>query len=195
MLAAVDEFWIAVGAIGSIVGGIGAAAGGIFAWRAARASERTSREARDALAAAVEPEPWIELTSHPRSRDDPGPPSPQRLAIRIINMDRWMAVDLEAEAVFANGQRFREHRAELGPFAVPPSGGVHEDWSVSLRDITDEWPGAEREPVELLLRYSDAQRVARYELTQTAHVRHRAVVGDVAYAETEPGEARKRRLH
>jgi hypothetical protein len=41
--------WDVVAALGAALGGLGAAVGAIAAWRAAVASERTSREARDAL--------------------------------------------------------------------------------------------------------------------------------------------------
>jgi hypothetical protein len=173
--------WAAVGGIGSLLGA-GAA------WRAALASERTSREAREALAHAIEPDPLVEVLQAAR---DPANPRPGHTSLysRVVNMDRWTANDLELRATFADGEVIKHTKPRLEPYA--PRGD--DDWFEPIRDVTEEWPPAgPGERIEIVLRYSDSQGTARHETTLVVHV---SPVGDNALSvriDDEP--VRRRRL-
>src|SRR5207248_2669449 len=54
--------WEKATAIGTLVGGVGAGLAAFFAWRAARTSAQTSRDATDALAASLKPQVHLMVT-------------------------------------------------------------------------------------------------------------------------------------
>jgi len=166
--------WIVAGA--AVVGGIGSAAGGIFAWRAAVASGRTAREARDALAHAIAPDPKVEL--HVFATDDATPSAGDvSVFARVINLDRWPAASLELRVRFADGEPVARRRDQLDPFA--PDGPT---WWEPLRAVTSEWPPAEPEPIEVTLRYADSRDLTRYEQAMTATLRSTGASGSYAVA-------------
>ena len=160
MICASTSTWEVVAALGAAVGGLGAAVGAIAAWRAAAASERTSREARDALVHAIAPN--ADMVILPL-----GEPEAPIVTVRVVNMSRWPAHDLELRVALADGDVIAEKRAHLDSFAQ------HEDdWWVTVRQITQDWPPREApERVEAVLAYSDSRDAGRYELTLAADVR------------------------
>jgi hypothetical protein len=173
--------WEVVAAIGAGAGGIGSAVSAFFAWRSASASERTSRDARDALSHAIQPDPLIEIVQVPRDRGGP-PGQGTALTVRVVNMDRWTANDLELQVTLADGEVITSKRARLEPFA--PHG--EDDWWARVRDVSEQWPPKDHaERIEVVLRYSDAQSTARHETTLVANAR---VVGNnlTVRVEAEP---------
>jgi hypothetical protein len=118
--------------------------------------------------------------------------APWLFMLRIINMERWPAVDLEAEARFADGTRVREVREQLDPWSVP--GGDGDSWLMALREVTEEWlPPSASQPMEVVLRYSDVKGLARYEQTLRVRLtRHRSV--QPPYADFDADQPIKRRL-
>src|SRR4051794_6958514 len=114
-------------AVWEAVGAIAAAAGAGAAWRAALASQRTSEDAREALAVGIEPQLSVVVFQPTREVDAPMP-SPTRMALVVLNSARWPAADLDLTITYADGDRVHERNALLDPMTE------ERDWILPLRD-------------------------------------------------------------
>jgi hypothetical protein len=165
--------WEPVAALATVAS---AAIGAVAAWnsrRAALASERTSREAREALVVALEPELQVEFV-----------PVGSHVELRVIDMGRWGANELEAEVTFADRERKLARRARLEPFSAD------DDWWIPLRTVTAEWPPRQAvEQIEAAVRFLDTRSIARYQHTVTAQLR-----GGDGLPDVESTASQQRRL-
>lgn len=151
-MIAATHWYEVIGALGAAVGGLGAAVGAVAAWRAASASQSTSRDALEALALAIVPALEVDFAVQPKGNLHAG-----AWTARIRNVSqRFAANDIVFEAEFADG--LAAHRAfeHLGPgeyrtltmreIAMPPGGPTPAEAGTSA-----------------LIRYSDERNIARYE--------------------------------
>lgn len=147
------------------VGAIAAAAGSIAAWRAAVASERTSRDALLALALAIRPH--VEVVIMGYTRGDPSGPmkSRQRFLAHAYNTSReWDALDVEVEVEFRDGRRVQERCERLAPSgdAKPRPFPEGDYFEVDLGEPLG--PQSIHEAVRrVTVRYFDSRRICRYE--------------------------------
>lgn len=135
------------------LGAMATTAGAVFAWRAAKASERTGRNAMMTLAAAIQPEVecrWVREAS-------------------IVNTGTWDAVDLQVEFVFATGEK-THHTRDLLVGGRPRRG---EAPGYGGAEVVTYPPEAMWKPLEDLdpssidratVWYWDAHRLSRYRL-------------------------------
>jgi hypothetical protein len=138
MLLAPTPCTKSTGALGAAVGGVGAAIGAGAAWRAAKASQATSRDALEALAVGIRPRVRIAVRQIPLRPQDPMP-GPTRLAVRVVAVGEWPAADLEVDAAALDGQQMHatsEHLDGGGEFM----GDHGPQWVVPLREVTADRP-------------------------------------------------------
>jgi hypothetical protein len=152
VICSATHWYEVVGAIGSGVGGLGAAVGAGAAWRAARDSRATSRDALDALSYAIAPTVLVETIAVPEASGEARSP----WVVRIDNTSSFAAADVTVDVVFADG-----HQADRRWERVPPGDRVE----LEMRKIDTPPGGPKKEEAgeRLVLRYSDERRIARYE--------------------------------
>jgi hypothetical protein len=152
MLSAATHWYEVVGAVGSGVGGLGAALGAGAAWRAARDSRATGRDALAALSYAIAPVLQVETLAIPETMGDARAP----WLVRIGNMSSFPAADVTIEATFTDG-----HHAERRWERVAPGDSVE----LVMREIDTPPGGPQKDEAgkQMVLRYSDERRIARYE--------------------------------
>jgi hypothetical protein len=143
--------WIV--AVAGVVAAIATATAAVAAWISARASASTSREAREALAAAIEPELVLSIGV---SVDEENP-KVDYIEVRITNVSRHSATQLETSVTY-DGGLVRKTRELLDPFSAG------DDWFVEVRELSTR----PFRPFEVVVRYSDPQGLVRYELSAAA---------------------------
>jgi hypothetical protein len=161
MLASID--WTAVAGIGSGVGGIGAAVGAVAAWRAASASQSTSRDALEALAVGIRPTLRVQFANVTRG-DGQGLPRTSQHVAWIINESEWAAADVTFEMQFRDGRVARSDNERLAPSkdVEPMKGGEHLE--IVLAEAPEGGVSFQGQAESAMLRYSDQRRIARYEV-------------------------------
>lgn len=145
--------WEKVAAAFTAVGGIGAAVSAYFSAVSSRASQATSRDAREALAVGIRPRPGYFI----QTAGDP-PAGGFRWVAVIDNDSEWGATDLEFEFRFRDGRVVRDRAERLAPEA---RGG--REWRVVLGDAQVGQP-MEKFADRAVLRFDDERGLARYEI-------------------------------
>ena len=196
MLAAA-EWWEVVGALGAAAGAIAAAVGAVAAWRAASASRATSRDALEALAVGIRPRVSVGVQQLPRQPGCPMP-GPTRLVVRVVAVGEWPARDLDLEATFGDGERFRDRREHLDaggdpmntrePQLAGPAPRRRRGNGRPRQATVIDWP----EHLAVTLRYSDSRDVARYEYGYACDLKGGGVNLAVGAASAVPTERRLR---
>jgi hypothetical protein len=149
--------WQVAGAIAGIVAALATAVAAWAAWKAASASERTSHESRHALAVALRPNVRAQV-GDPETVDGG---NGTRLVVVVQNVTEWDATDVEVEVSYRDGETIRDSTERLGSRIRDTDEGRRIRLRVEPKD---------RHPYEALsrltVRWSDAQRISRYELRQ-----------------------------
>jgi hypothetical protein len=150
--------WEIATAIAAIVAAVATAVAAVAALKAARASERTGRESRQALAVALRPNVRASFEGTPELVDGK---QRSRLLLVVQNLSEWDATDVEVEATYRDGETLRDSTERLGSRLRD----TKEERRVRLR-LEPEEGHLYEEISHLTVRWSDAQRIARYELRQ-----------------------------
>lgn len=137
--------WLA--AIFTAVGGIAGAVATFFAWRSAKASRDTGRDAREALAIAVEPEVFVGYGN-----------VAERNGFLISNGSKFDAVDVEVEVRRRDGDLVRSTRERLARSTEWDGYWIADDGTNEA--LVDPYETFE----DVVVHYWDSQHVARYEL-------------------------------
>jgi hypothetical protein len=147
---AASEIDVAVAAA-TAVGGVGAAVGAVAAWQAAKASSRTSRDALAALAVGIRPSIFADIV-----RKSPEGEAGERFAACVYaTTSEFDALDVEVDVWLANGETLSESTSRIragGWFEFPVSDPLAD--GAKVHDTVGR----------IAVRYSDARRIARYEI-------------------------------
>lgn len=142
-----------VAAVGTLVGGVAAAMAAFF-------SQRTSQEARDALAVGIEP--WVMITVATRVLGQDGH---TWAVVQVDSQNQWAATNLVMEVNDGIRQGLKTFRRKrVGP--RPPVTGrgmvLHEpEWAEPVLDV-DAMP-ASATTLTIVLRYTDERGIWRWE--------------------------------
>jgi hypothetical protein len=140
-------------AIAGVAAAVATAFAAVAAWISAKASASTSREAREALAAAIEPELSLEIGT----AVSPDDPKTAYIQVRVTNGSRHPAPDLENVVTYEGGA-VHAARELLDPYAEG------DDWFVDITEIST----SAFKPLDVIVRYSDPRVLARYALSSAA---------------------------
>jgi hypothetical protein len=177
--------WEKITSIFTAVGGLGAMIGAGAAWRAALASGRASRDARDALAASLKPQ--VQLIVNQDGQGEPvvaravvlGPLSPMGLA-------GVPASDVLIQFNLASG---RHGSSESTPILEPNLsrsaflGSAREPpyLNVVIGQPSDDWPSPEGDHATATVSFSDVRGAARYQRSTSTDLRRSAEPGLVSF--------------
>jgi hypothetical protein len=143
------DVWTVVAGLGAAVGGIGAATSALFAWRSAKASQTTSRDALYALAVGIRPILHISTAIRPD----------EHVVLTVQNPSAWAANDIRLEVRYRGAPEESHRRERMDPKETPA-------WVVPLRDVKragrDGFDGARAKVESVVLSYSDHRDIARY---------------------------------
>jgi hypothetical protein len=132
--------------------------GAIAAWRAARASERTSRDALVALAIAIKPRINVDtLDMHGANRS--------RSIALIQNTSEWDAIDVEVEVRLRDGSVVEDTTAVLKTAQTAVGLPTGADFEVEFGEPAPDETHASRLD-RVLVRYWDSRKIRRYEYRQ-----------------------------
>jgi hypothetical protein len=143
-------------AVGGVAAGVGAAVSAIYSWRAARHSEATARDARDALAASLKPNVVLEI-----GQDD------RAAAARVMVVGPMM--QFGAGAVLPARDVRLECNLRSGKHNSVTSSALNPNDLLTLRieESSDEWPPPEGDYVTVTVTYSDMRSAGTYRLTRS----------------------------
>lgn len=146
-------WWEVAAAIAAVASAIAGAGGATAAWFAATASRKTSQDALEALAVGIRP--VVDLAI--RVLDG-------RFVVWVVTPSDWEPTNLTLAAdvprrgkIRDSHERLAQNKEAMGTMTQNPPY-----WEVELGTRTEEWP-AEDETAVILLRWSDARGIARYE--------------------------------
>jgi hypothetical protein len=182
VLAAVADWIIAAGVIGSAVGGIGFAlgAGARAAWKAAGASLEASKQSRYALAFALRPDMQLEINQWGPHSTIPGVMAPP--SARAWVLGDWPAVNVLVEVRLVSGRAASRsvqllENVQWGPGTHGARYGSDlPRLEVPIAEADDDWPPPGGDHVTASVTFSDVRRVSEYRLAMEADL-HRPAGG------------------
>jgi hypothetical protein len=141
-----------------IVSAVFTAVAAVAAWRAASAARETSRESRQALAAALRPNVRAQFDARRITLVD----GTFRLVLVVQNISEWDAKDVDVQVEYRDGEKVSESTEHLGSRIRD----VDEEMRIPLRFEAGEEQKARAELARVTVLWSDSQRLARYKLQQ-----------------------------
>jgi hypothetical protein len=153
-----------VSAIASAVAAGAAAVSAFFAWRSSTKSAESAEDARRALAMLMFPRVMHMVWHQVVDADDKTTPV-NRWNLVVWNASGWDAVDVEAEVQLRDGQRFGGNVSRLAPSSTGATAPEREDdrLVVDIPDMPEDTNAGYARVVRTVARWSDAQRIARWE--------------------------------
>jgi hypothetical protein len=156
-------------AVGGVAAGVGAAVSAVYSWRAARHSEATARDARDALAASLKPNVVLSIEQDDRAA-----------AARVMVVGPMM--QFGAGAVLPARDVRLEFNLRSGKHDSISSPALNPNELLKLRieESSDEWPPPEGDHVTATVTYSDMRGAGTYRLSRSADLQRPADAEAVA---------------
>jgi hypothetical protein len=168
-MLAVADWIVAAGAIGSFVGGIGAAIGGVAAMKAARASLQAAKDARDAIALAVQPHLQL-MVGDWDGRLVARAWVSASLPLPVVRP----AADVVLQFVLGSGKAGSASTPLLEANPNAPYPLHHPYLEVEIATLGEAFPPPEGDRVEITCLFSDERKVANYKLYYAANLRRPA---------------------
>ena len=162
--------WEAVAAVAGLLSAIAAAVSATNSWRAASASQQTSRNAMEALAVGLRPKVQARVSPVVYGTNPQGTQVAHRLEAWVKNFSDHEAVDIEVEARGLDGTALTAHAAQVRPssFRTWKNRDETNDLRPTLAE-GDAQPNIER----LVVRFWDAKKLAQYEREERYRVERR----------------------
>jgi hypothetical protein len=151
-----------VSAIAAAVAAIAAAIGTFFAWRSSTASAMAARDANRALAMLMFPNVLHHVYQQVVDADDKTTPV-NRWYLDVWNASSWDAVDVEAEVRLLDARTFSGKAPRLHPASNSPPSREDDQLVVEIGDMPADNAAGYRQIVATVIRWSDAQHIARWE--------------------------------
>jgi hypothetical protein len=172
-------------AVGGVAAGVGAAVSAIYSWRAARHSEATAQDARDALAASLKPNVVLRFDQDGRAA-----------AARVLVVGPLMQGGLSAAFPARDVRLEFNLRSGKHESVESPALNPNEELKLRIEESSGEWPPPGGDHVTATVTYSDMRGAGTYRLSRSADLHRPAdpdavAAGLVSFpAVTEPTETR-----